>query len=277
MTRFAPSPFPVFAALAGAALAAAFVHGHASAEDLSSPSVSAPVTAACAAPAALTSLQQPLVRIANKLRAGDPIRIMALGSSSTAGAGASTPAHSYPARLEVELRALAPNADITVINRGVNGDEAEQMLARFDEAVAADQPDLILWQVGSNALLRDHPLEPAAKLINQGMERMKAIGADVVLIDPQFAPKVLAKVDVDDMVELIDSAAKHANVNAFHRFATMRYWRQGANIPFSVMLSEDELHMNDWSYGCLAKLLARSIAEASSRSTLTATAVAPAR
>jgi hypothetical protein len=124
-------------------------------------------------------------------------------------------------------------------------------------------------------LLRDHPLEPAGKLINQGVARMKQFGADVVLIDPQFAPKVLAKIDVDDMVELIDTAAKHASVNTFHRFATMRYWRQGANIPFNIMLSEDELHMNDWSYGCLAKLLAGSIADASSRSTVTATAVAP--
>jgi lysophospholipase L1-like esterase len=200
---------------------------------------------------------------------------MALGSSSTAGAGASTPAHSYPARLEIELRALMPKADVVVLNRGVNGDESAQMLARFEQTADADKPDLILWQVGSNALLRDHPLEPAGKLISQGVARMKQLGADVVLIDPQFAPKVLAKVDVDDMVELIDTAAKHANVNAFHRFATMRYWRQTANIPFNLMLSEDELHMNDWSYGCLAKLLAGAIVDASNRSTVTATAVAP--
>jgi lysophospholipase L1-like esterase len=275
MIRFAVRPFPGAALLAGAALAATLAHGPVAADGVSSSS--APAAASCAAPPALTSLQQPLPRLANKLRAGDPIRIMALGSSSTAGAGASTLANSYPSRLEVELRTLVPNASITVINRGVNGDEAEQMLMRFEKAVDEDKPDLILWQVGSNALLRDHPLEPSAKLINQGVARMKQLGADVVLIDPQFAPKVLAKVDVDGMVELIETAAKHANVNAFRRFATMRYWRQTANIPYRVILSEDELHMNDWSYGCLAKLLARSIAEASNRSTVTATAVAPAR
>jgi lysophospholipase L1-like esterase len=259
--------------LAGAAFAATLAHGPAFAQNLPS----APATPNCAAPATLTHLRQPLSRLANKLRAGDSIRIVALGSSSTAGAGASTPANSYPSRLEVELRTLMPKANIVVINRGVNGDESSQMLARFELTVDEDKPDLILWQVGSNALLRDHPLEPAAKLINQGVARMKQLGADVVLIDPQFAPKVLAKVDVDEMVDLIDTAAKHASVNAFHRFATMRYWRQQANIPYSVILSEDELHMNDWSYGCLAKLLARSIAEASNRSTVTATAVAPAR
>jgi hypothetical protein len=33
------------------------------------------------------------------------------------------------------------------------------------------------------------------------------------------------------------------------------------------MLSPDLLHMNDWSYGCLAKLLAASIVDATRRHT----------
>jgi hypothetical protein len=43
-------------------------------------------------------------------------------------------------------------------------------------------------------------------------------------------------------------------------------------MPFGVFLSPDELHMNDWSYGCVAKLLADSIVEAATRATVTATA-----
>ena len=50
----------------------------------------------------------------------------------------------------------------------------------------------------------------------------------------------------------------------------MRHWRQVARIPFEAFISPDELHMNDWSYGCLAKLLGGAIAEAATRSTLTA-------
>ncbi len=276
MSRFAARPFLVVSALACAA-AAVLSHGALASDTTTQPAALTAGNAVCAAPADLVHLTQPLSRVGRRLAAGLPVRIVALGSSSTAGAGASAPNRAYPARLEAELRALMPRADITVINRGVNGEEAPDMLARFDQSVAVEKPDLVLWQVGSNAILRDFPLEPAAKLINQGVERMKEIGADVVLVDPQFAPKVLAKIEVDDMVELIDVSAKHANVNVFHRFAMMRYWRQTANIPYNVILSEDELHMNDWSYGCLAKLLAHSIVEASSRSTVTATAAAPRR
>ena len=71
------------------------------------------------------------------------------------GAGASSPAASYPSRLEVELKAAFPDAHITVLNRGVNGEDAADMLARFDKAVFAEQPDLVIWQVGTNSVLRD--------------------------------------------------------------------------------------------------------------------------
>lgn len=269
-------PFRVSATLAAAALAVAAALCPAVSETISPPSSGVtPGGPTCAAPGELIHLAQPLSRIAKHLHARQPIKIVALGSSSTAGAGASSPANSYPSRLEVELRALFPQRDISVVNRGVNGDEARDMLARLDNEVLAEKPDLVLWQAGSNSVLRDHPLAPAATLLHEGLARLKASGADVVLIDPQFAPKVLAKVDIDNMVELIETTAKLENVGLFHRFALMRYWRQTANIPYQVILSSDELHMNDWSYGCVAKLLARSIAEASTRATVTATAVAP--
>jgi acyl-CoA thioesterase-1 len=226
----------------------------------------------CSVPPDLYRLDHPLARTAKHLAAGDPVKIVALGSSSTAGAGASSPAASYPSRLQAELSALFPNVRFTVINRGANGEDAREMMARFESSVLAEQPDLVIWQVGTNSILRDQPLEPAGSLIHQGIERLKAAGVDVILVDPQFAPKVLAKIDIDHLVELLESEAKRENVDLFRRFAVMRHWRQVANIPYSHFLSPDELHMNDWSYACFGKLLAVAIADAATRSTLTATA-----
>jgi hypothetical protein len=50
----------------------------------------------------------------------------------------------------------------------------------------------------------------------------------------------------------------------------MRHWREVADIPFQAFLSPDELHMNDWSYACVAKLLAGAIADAATRPVLSA-------
>ncbi len=227
---------------------------------------------ACSAPADLVRLNNPLKRVAQRIAGGQSLTIVAIGSSSTAGAGASTPERSYPSRLAVELQALLPRIPVTVFNRGVNGEESKDMVARFDRDVLAQNPDLVLWQVGSNSVLRDRPLREANGSLRDGLKRLGAAGADVVLINPQYAPKVIVKHDVDGMVDLIDLTAKEANVDLFQRFAVMRYWRLTEDIPFGAFLSPDELHLNDWSYGCLAKLLAGAIHEAAVRSTVTATA-----
>jgi len=107
----------------------------------------------------------------------------------------------------------------------------------------------------------------------EGLARLKAIEADIVLIDPQYAPKVIARPNAEGMVSLIAAAAKSEHVCLFNRFALMRQWHEGDRIPFETFLSSDGLHMNDWSYGCLAKWLAAAIAEAAMRPV--ATAVGP--
>jgi lysophospholipase L1-like esterase len=234
------------------------------------------VSPPCSAPAELTRLGQPLSHTARLLAAGAPIKIVAIGSSSTAGAGASSPAASYPSRLAIELAQRLPKAQFTVLNRGVNGEEAAEMLARFDTSVIVEKPDLVLWQVGTNAVLRDQPLLPASTLIQEGVARLKAAGADVILIDPQFAPKVIAKTEAKSMVKLIATAAKQYSVNLFQRFAVMRHWRERDGMSFDTFVSPDQLHMNDWSYACVAKVLSVAIAEAATRPTVSA-AVQPRR
>lgn len=228
----------------------------------------APVQAAppppCAAPRDLVQFDQPLLRTALALASGDPVVIVAIGSSSTWGAGATSPAQSYPARMEAELRARFPANPITVINRGVGGEDAIQMLARFDEVIK-EQPDLVIWQVGTNAVLRDYSLAGEAPLISEGIRRLKASYADLVLMDPQYAPKVLAKSDATAMVDLIGKAVRDEKINLFQRFAIMRHLVKNENASFDAILSPDGLHMNDWSYGCVAKLLTDAIVDASRR------------
>jgi lysophospholipase L1-like esterase len=218
----------------------------------------------------------PLVHTARVLAAGKRLKIVALGSSSTYGAGASTSAASYPSRLVDELSRRFPGHDITVLNRGVNGDEAADMLARLDTAVVAEQPDLVLWQVGTNSVLRDKALLPHAPLLHEGLTRLKATGADVVVIDPQYAPRVISKANCQGMVSLIATTAKAEHVSVFHRFELMRRWRESESLPFETFVSSDGLHMNDWSYACLAKALGVAIAEAATRPTATAVGPHPA-
>jgi acyl-CoA thioesterase I len=219
----------------------------------------------CSAPAAMTHLDRPLLHTMRYLASGAPLVVVAIGSSSTAGAGASSAAASYPNQLAADLRERFPGHDITVLNRGVNGEETDNMMARFAADVVAAHPQLIIWQVGTNSVLRDRSLEKHAALLHDGIAQLKALNADVVLMDLQYAPAVIAKPETDDMVEQIALAAKTENVDLFDRFAIMRNWSEVQHLSFDTFVAPDHLHMNDWGYSCVAKLLTAAIADAATR------------
>jgi acyl-CoA thioesterase I len=220
---------------------------------------------ACSAPTEVTRLEQSLVRTAARIAQGQPLKIVALGSSSTAGFGASSASRSYPSRLEAELRSLLPERDIVVVNRGVNGQDAEEMLARLQRSVLAAHPDLVIWQVGTNAVLDSYPMAKEGALIRRGIRRLIDAGIDVVLMDPQYAPAVTEKPTAARFVELVDKVGRDARVGVFRRFAIMRYWNEGQKLPFRAFVKDDGLHMNDWAYDCTARLLAGAILEAVAR------------
>ncbi|MEH2509106.1 acyl-CoA thioesterase-1 [Nitrobacteraceae bacterium AZCC 1564] len=219
----------------------------------------------CVLTKALTQFDAPIVRTAKRLNEHEPVTIVAVGSSSTGGAGASSPAFAYPSRLERELHLKYPDSAITVINRGVNGEDAADMIARLNE-VLAPKPDLVIWQLGTNTVLRDGSIPATSDVLQSGITRIKATGADILLIDPQFAPSVNAKPAVHDMVGMIGLVGKQTHVPVFRRYVAMRHWHDDQALPFDRFIIADGLHMNDWGYSCLARLLADNIATAVARS-----------
>ncbi|EKS40020.1 SGNH/GDSL hydrolase family protein [Afipia clevelandensis] len=222
-------------------------------------------TQPCVQSKSLAQLDAPVSRVAKRLDAHEPVMIVAVGSSSTGGSGASSPAFAYPSRLERELRQRFPESPITVINQGVNGEDTASMMARM-EAVLAPRPDLVIWQLGTNTLLRDGNIPETGTLLQTGIARIKKTGADVLLIDPQFAPRVNAKPAVSEMVGLIAYVAKQTHVPVFRRYVAMRHWHEDQAIAFDRFITADGLHMNDWGYSCLARLLADNITATVARS-----------
>jgi lysophospholipase L1-like esterase len=201
-----------------------------------------------------------LPHVANKLAAGEPVVIVAFGSSSTVGYGTTSPEYTYPNRLAAQLHRQYPTADITVINRGQGGEDAPEMMQRLQTSVLDMKPDLVIWQVGTNAVLRN--LDPAetAKLVEEGVARIQAIGADLVLVDPQYSPKVYERGEsASQMVRLLGKVAELRHVGFFPRFEVMRAWHEKQALPIDDFVIADGLHMNDWGYACFAQLLGDDI------------------
>jgi lysophospholipase L1-like esterase len=228
--------------------------------DPSTTTSSASVTPSCAAPPVLSAIDAALDRTASRIEARRPVTIVAMGSSSTQGVGASSPAMSYPSRLEQELADRFPGVDIRVINHGVGGQDVGEELIRLDRDVIAEHPDLVIWQVGTNAVLRRDDVSADEQLIRRGVAVMKDHGIDVVLMDLQYAPRVLARRASADMERLIAEIALRTYVGLFHRFEIMKEWDRTRQLAPAAMIGPDGLHMTDASYGCLANQLAEALA-----------------
>jgi lysophospholipase L1-like esterase len=201
-----------------------------------------------------------LPHVANKLAAGQPVVIIAFGSSSTSGYGTTSPEFTYPNRLAAQLRRRYPTADITVVNRGQGGEDAPEMMKRLQTSVLDMKPDLVIWQVGTNAVLRNLDPSETARLVEDGVARIQAAGADLVLVDPQYSPAVTAKAEsASKMVQLLGKVAALKHVGFFPRFEVMREWHENQSMPFDSFVIADGLHMNDWGYACFAQLLGDDI------------------
>jgi lysophospholipase L1-like esterase len=216
----------------------------------------------CTAPQEITRFRVKLPNTARAIRSGKTLVTVAIGSSSTSGVGASDPAHTYPAVLAEALRRRWPQLAVTVINKGVSGEMAQQMLARFEGDVLPYHPQLVIWQTGSNRALRSGNIEGYADTIREGISRLKAARLDVVLMDPQFAPRLLARPMHLPIVDSIRAVANDMQVAVFRRFAVMRHWISSGQYKIEDIISSDGLHMNDVSYSCIARLLANSIVAA---------------
>jgi len=213
----------------------------------------------CAVPADLATIGAALPHTAARLALGGPLTIVTLGSSSTEGIGASRAEFTYPRRLAAILQENLPKTQVRVINRGVSGEMAEQMAARLDRDVLAEKPDLVIWQLGSNTVLRDGDIATEIEVLRRGISRLKAAGTDVMLMDLQYAPAMLAHAGYREMLYALAAVAHSEDTAIVHRFAIMRHWAEDGQMSLPAMLAPDRLHMSDASYDCLARQVAHGI------------------
>jgi acyl-CoA thioesterase-1 len=135
-----------------------------------------------------------------------PLRILALGDSLTAGYGL-LPGQGFAPQLQKALSEKGIQAE--VIDAGVSGDTTAGGLSRLDWALA-DNPDLVIVELGANDMLRGtDPAETRANL-DAMLTRLKATKARVLLVGMRAAPNLGA--DYAAAFESIyrDLAAKYA-------------------------------------------------------------------
>ncbi|MGF1650025.1 MAG: SGNH/GDSL hydrolase family protein [Hyphomicrobiaceae bacterium] len=192
-----------------------------------------------------------LSRVREAVRQGHRVTVLAVGSSSTVGVGASEPSLAYPARLDAALDRVLDGYPVDVVARGVSGEAAETMSERIKLEVARNRPQLVIWQVGTNAAIQRMPTAKLADLIERTVAWLAAKNVDVVLVDPQFTDKLSQDAHYVDIVRTIFATALKSDVAIVRRYSAMSEYASRGML--SAYLARDQFHHNDLGYQCLTE------------------------
>jgi acyl-CoA thioesterase-1 len=193
------------------------------------------------------------------LRETGKLTIVAIGSSTTAGSGASAEDRSYPAVLQDELRRRLPNAEVNVVNKGVGGQSAYDMLLRMDSDVIEQTPSVVIWQTVVNEAISHVGEEKLAKILRKGIQKVQAAGIDMVMMDLQWLPRAGRYPQYDAYRAVLKKTAEEHGVALFPRYGMMRDWARSKRFTSEELVGMDGMHMVDAGYRCLAIRIADGI------------------
>ena len=203
-----------------------------------------------------------LPHFAEALRHQRKIKVVALGSSSTAGADNILP---YPPRLEMLLRQRFFGRMIDVINRGIGGQEAPEEYSRIESDVTTEAPVLVIWQVGTNAVYKSYNPAEVRATLEAGLDVLAAESLDVIVMDSQYTQAIVgtdAALNLANVImPMIAEVTSTKGVNLFSRFALMKRWAD-AGIPLSELDDGGQLHTSEWATNCVTQSLFGAIDEA---------------
>lgn len=199
-------------------------------------------------------------RTVSALRNHRPLTVVAIGSSSTQGYGTSEPNQAYPAQLAARLKLHFPYSSIHVRNKGVGGDDIDNIIARFPKDIFAEKPDLVILQTGTNDAINQMPVERFRRLLVQGLHNLRTHGIDIILMTPQYAPQFIKAANYTAYLDAMRQAGSAQGVPVFDRFDPSKSWSTDHHFADSPVLTRDGLHQTDVGYHCVAMLLADRLA-----------------
>ena len=216
-----------------------------------------PLSPQCDVPPSSIAAPAPLPNVTATLETRKTIRVLAIGSSSTFGVGASSGSKNYPAQLTDILEKALKGINVEIINRGVSGEVAKTTAERLRVEVALTHPDLVLWQLGTNDALARVPVEEFEATVTSTIGWLKENKIDVVLVGLQYTSRFARDDNYAAVRDALRKIAAQQNILYVRRFEAMRYISAVRNAP--PMVSGDDLHLNDLGYHCMAEHIAHAV------------------
>lgn len=234
------------AAAAVVALVSLLAPASARAEDAAQP--------ACEMPSDMLPTENVLEKAATQVKSSKQLDITVVGSGSSTLAGPDGASAAYPARLQYYLGQKLPGVAVRVAIDLHMRQPAEDVAQGFGKLVKDGKPTLVIWQTGTVDALRSIDPDDFRNAVGEGIAALKTAGADVVLMNPQYNPRMETVLSVTTYLDNIRVVAQEQGVPVFDRFAVMKQWSDFGDFDFSVTTRSQTLARS--VHDCIGRALA---------------------
>lgn len=215
---------------------------------------------ACAMPSDMLPTENVLGRAAEQVKSSRQLDITVVGSGSSTLAGADGANAAYPARLEYYLRQKLPGVTVHVATDLHMRQAAEDVAPGLGKLVKDGKPTLVVWQTGTVDALRLVDADDFRNAIGDGITALKTAGADVLLMNPQYNPRMETVLSVTAYLDNIRVIAQERDVPLFDRFGIMKQWSDDGDFDFSITTRSQALARS--VHDCIGRALAEFVVAA---------------
>lgn len=219
----------------------------------------------CAVPGYLLVTENALPKVAGAVKTSKRLNVLVVGSGSSALAGSDGANASYPARLEAALRETLAGVTVSVrtdLRPKKTAAEAAESFGPMMEKLPQDQkPDLIVWQTGTVDAIRSVDPDDFRAALDSGVSALQKDGADVLLMNLQYNPRMETMLSVGPYNDTIRVVAQDHQVPMFDRFSIMRHWSDVGD--FDLFGSAHGYGMAKRVHDCIGRALSALVVEAS--------------
>ena len=198
----------------------------------------------------------PLPNSALALQKRQKVKILAIGASSAAVLGVGHDGN--PPLLEQILERNIKGLDVEIINRGFSGELAEAAGERLKLEVALNEPDLVLWQVGTNDAFAQVPVESFERTVSSTLHWLKEHNVDVILVGLHYM-KQLAKNEhyqaIRTSLQRLTAAESVLRITRYEAMEVLSRTMRESGRP-----EPRDFGLTESGYNCMAQYVARAIA-----------------
>lgn len=198
-----------------------------------------------------------LQRVAAAVKDDRKLEVLVVGSGSSSIASSDGASVAYPARFEAYLRERLPKVTVTVTTNLQPKRTAEEVVEQLPALVGERKPDLVIWQTGTVDAIRAIHADDFRNAIDEGVSAVKAAGADIILMNLQYSPRMETMLHTAPYLDNIRAVAQQQDVPLFDRYAIMQNWNEHG--VFDLSNSSRSFALAKGVHDCLGRALANLV------------------